>query len=90
MSSFVVFYFFISCSIYLSSFFVLLLLLLLFEFFIPALVDSFSLDFEWQQVSSSLQESFQYSCWYQQFRSLDGFHSSSYFHVLHIIIIIII
>ena len=29
-------------------------LLLLWEFFIPALADSFSLEFEWQQVSSSL------------------------------------
>ena len=37
----------------------LLLLLLLFgEFFPPALRDGFSLEFEWQQASSSLQDSF--------------------------------
>ena len=31
------------------------------EFFISALADGLSLGFEWQQVSSSLQETFQYS-----------------------------
>ena len=35
--------------------------LFLFEFFTPALTDGFSLVFEWQQVSSSLQDSSQYS-----------------------------
>ena len=36
-------------------------LLLLLEFFTSALADSLSLEFEWQQVSSSLQNSSQYS-----------------------------
>ena len=40
---------------------ILLLLLLLLEFFTPALADGLSLEFEWQQVSSSLQDSSQYS-----------------------------
>ena len=31
------------------------------EFFTSVLADGFSLEFEWQQVSSSLQDSFQYS-----------------------------
>ena len=34
---------------------------LLLEFFTPVLADGFSLEFEWQQVSSSLQDSSQYS-----------------------------
>ena len=45
-----------------KSFLLLLLLLLLFtplEFFISVLADGFSLEFEWQQVSSSLQDSSQ-------------------------------
>ena len=31
------------------------------EFFTSALADGFLLEFEWQQVSSTLQDSFQYS-----------------------------
>ena len=34
--------------------------------------------FEWQQVSLSLQDSSQYSAWYQQYCTLDGLHTSSY------------
>ena len=56
----------------------LLLLLLLLEFFSSVLPDGLSLEFEWQQVSSSLQDSSQYSGW-----SLDGLHSSSNFQVLY-------
>ena len=42
----------------------LLLLFYSFEsFFLPALADGFSLEFKWQQVSSSLQDSSQYSGW---------------------------
>ena len=41
-----------------------------------------SLEFEWQQVSSSLQDSFQYSNWSQQCCSLNGLYTSSYFHIL--------
>ena len=39
----------------------LLLLFILLEFFTSVLADGFSLEFEWQQVSSSLQDSSQYS-----------------------------
>ena len=56
----------------------LLLLLLLFvlfwEFLTPALADGLSLEFELQQVSSSLQDSSQYSGRSQQCISLDGLH----------------
>ena len=45
------------------------------------LADGFSLELEWQQVSSSLQNSSQYSGLSQQYCSLDGLHSS-YFQVL--------
>ena len=51
-------------------------------FFTPELADSFSLEFEWQQVSSSLRDSSLYSGQSQQSYSLDGFHSPSYFQVL--------
>ena len=43
------------------------------------LAHGFSLESEWQQVSSSLQDSSQYSDRSQQCCSLDGFHSFSYF-----------
>ena len=56
--------------------------LLSFEFFTSALVNGFSLEFEWQQVSSSLQDSSQYFGRSQQCYSLDSLHSSSYFQVL--------
>ena len=60
----------------------IIIILLLWEFFTLALTDGFSLEFEWQKVSSSLQNS-QYSVHSQKFSSLDGLHSSSYFQVLH-------
>ena len=47
------------------------------EFFTSALADGLSLEFEWQQVSSSLHDSTQYSGRSQQCCSLDGLHSSS-------------
>ena len=62
----------------------LLLLLLLFtplKFFTSALADGLSLEFEWQQVSSSLQDSYQYSGCSQQCCNLDGLHSSSNFQI---------
>ena len=46
------------------------------EFFTQALADGFSHESEWQQVSSSLQNSSQYSSQSQQCYSLDGLHSS--------------
>ena len=52
------------------------------ELFTLALADSLALEFEWQQNSSSLQDSSQYSCRSQQYCRLDGYHSSSYFRVL--------
>ena len=52
------------------------------EFFTPALANGFSLEFEWQQVSSRLQGSAQYSGLSQQCCSLDGLQLSSYFQVL--------
>ena len=59
----------------------LILLLLLLEF-ITALADGILLEFEWQQVSSSPQDSSQYSGRSQQCCSLDGLHSSSNFQIL--------
>ena len=46
------------------------------KFFTSALADGLSLEFEWQQVSS-LQYSSQCSGRFQQYCSLDGFHTSS-------------
>ena len=40
---------------------IIIIILLLWEFFTPTLTDCFSLESEWQQVSSSLQDSSQYS-----------------------------
>ena len=62
----------------------LLLLLLSFtplEFFILALADGLSLEFEWQQISWSLRDSSQYSGRSQKCYSLEGLHSSSNFQV---------
>ena len=39
---------------------IIIILLLFWEFFPSALADGFSLEYEWQQVSSSLQDSSQY------------------------------
>ena len=47
------------------------------EFFSPALADGLSLDSEWQQVSSGLQDSSQYSGWSQKCCTLDSLGSSS-------------
>ena len=52
------------------------------EIFTSANTDGLSLEFEWQQVSSSLQDSSQYFFRSQQYCSFDGFHSSSNFQVL--------
>ena len=54
----------------------------LFNFFTLALADGFSLEFEWQQVYSSLQDASQYSGRCQWCSHLDAIHSSSYFQVL--------
>ena len=52
------------------------------KFFTSALTDGFSLESEWQQVSSSLQDSSQYSGRSQKWSSLDGLHSSANLQVL--------
>ena len=44
----------------------IIIIFLFWEFFTPALGDGFSLEFEWQQVSSSVQDSSQYPGWSQQ------------------------
>ena len=51
------------------------------EFFSSVLADGLSLEFERQQISSSLQDFSQYSCRSPQYCSLDCLHSSSYFQV---------
>ena len=56
---------------------------LFWQFFKPALADGFSQEFEYPQLSSSLQDTSQYSGRYQQCSSLDGLHPSSSFQVLH-------
>ena len=52
------------------------------EFFTSVLADGFSLEFEWQQVSSSLQDSSQYSGRSQPCCRLDSLHPSANFQVL--------
>ena len=52
------------------------------EFFTSTLADGFSMEFEGQQFSSSLQDSFQYSVRSKQCCSLDSLHPSRYFPVL--------
>ena len=53
------------------------------EVFTPASSGGFSLQPEWQQVSSGLQDFSQYSSWSQDCCSLDGLHSSSDFQIFH-------
>ena len=52
------------------------------EFFTSVLADGLSLESEWQQISSSLQDSPQYSGQSRQCCSLDSLHPSRYFQVL--------
>ena len=52
------------------------------EFFTSALADDLSLDIEWQQVSSSLQDSSQYSGRFQPSCCLDGLHSAANYQIL--------
>ena len=47
------------------SWFIIIIIIIPFWVFIPVLADSFSLEVEWQQVSSILQDSSQYSGWSQ-------------------------
>ena len=41
----------------------IIIIIIVCEFFIPALADGLSLESEWQQVTSSLRDSSQYSSW---------------------------
>ena len=59
--------------------------LFLLEFFTSALADGFSLRFEWQQTSSSLKNSSQYSSRSQWYCCFDGLHSFTYFQILQIL-----
>ena len=60
----------------------LLLLFSLLDFFTSVLADVFSLEFEWQQVSISLQDSFHDSGRSQQCCHLDSLYPSANFQVL--------
>ena len=62
--------------------FCLLLFFTPLEFFTSVLADGFSLEFEWQQVSSSLQDSSHYSGRPQQCCHLDNLYQSANFQVL--------
>ena len=64
------------------SIIIIIIIIIYSEFFTFALVDGLSLEFEWKQVSSSLQDSSQYSGRSQQCSSLDGLHSAANFQVL--------
>ena len=57
---------------------------LLESFFTSATAGGFLLEFEWQQISSSLLDSSQYSGRSQQCYSLDSLHPSRYFQVLQV------
>ena len=61
---------------------ILLLLFTLLEFFTSVFADGFSLEFEWQQVSSSLQDSSQDSGRSKQCCRLDSLYPSANFQVL--------
>ena len=68
-----------------SSIFLLIIIFViiiyLLKFFTSALADGLSLEFEWQPVFSSLQDSSQYSGHSQKCNSLDVLHSSANFQV---------
>ena len=54
------------------------------EFFKPAFADGLSWESEWQQVSSNLQDSSQYSGWSQQYCILDELNLSSNFQLFQL------
>ena len=58
-------------------------IIVLSEFFAPALADGLQLESEWQQVSSNLLDSFQFSYWSQQRINFDGLQSPSFFWWLY-------
>ena len=54
----------------------------LWEFFTSTLADGFPLEFEWQQVFSSLHDSSQYSGRSEQYWSVDSLFMSTYLQIL--------
>ena len=66
---------FLQCSLVSSC--LLLLLFTLLEFFTSVLADGFSLEFEWEHISSRLQDSSQYSGRSHQCCHLDSFYPSA-------------
>ena len=60
---------------------IIIIIISLLEFFTLVLADGFSLEFEWQQVSSSPQDSSQYSGRSQQCCYLDSLNPSANFQV---------
>ena len=74
---------FVAFAFYMFDRFVIFIIIFAhWEFFTSVLVDGFSLEFGLQQVSSSLQDSSQYSGRSQKCSSLDGLYSSANFQVL--------
>ena len=68
-------------NIYISNTYSFSIIIHSLELFISALADGFSLESEWQPVSSSLHDSSKYSGRSQQCCRLDGLHSSANFQV---------
>ena len=66
------------CCVF-SIIIIIIIIIIIYEFCTPALADGLSRVSEWQQVSSSLQDSSEYYCWSQQYCSLDGFDSTTDF-----------
>ena len=66
----------------LCPFIIIIIIITPLEFFTSVLADGFSLEFEWQQVSSSLQDSSQYSGRPQHCCRLDSLYLSANFQVL--------
>ena len=60
----------------------IIIIIIILEFFTSVLADGFSLEFEWQQVSSSVLDSSQDSGRPQQCCRLDSLHSYPNFQVL--------
>ena len=61
---------------------IIVIIIIPLEFLTSVLADGFSVEFEWQQVSSSLQDSSQYSGRPEQCCRLDSLYSSANFQVL--------
>ena len=70
--------------LYNSHWIIIIIIIIPLEFFISVLADGFSLEFGWQRVSSSLQDSSQYSGRSQQCCHLDSLYPSANFQVLQV------